>query len=93
MILLECPNCGARNVSEFRYGGEVNKRPSGEANSATWAGYLYQRQNPLGWLREWWYHRYGCRRWFIAERHTVRHDVRATYFWGQPREGRESWHG
>lgn len=82
MILLECPNCGARNVAEFRYGGEVHKRP--DVNGVTqqeWSDYLYMRENPLGVLREWWFHRAGCGRWFIAERHTKTHDVHKTYFW------------
>lgn len=80
MILLECPNCGPRNVAEFRYGGEVQMRPAGQPDLKSWTSYLYRRQNPLGWLREWWFHRDGCRRWFIAERHTKDHLVRATYF-------------
>jgi len=82
MILLTCPNCGARNVSEFRYGGETNKRP--DVNTATphdWAEYLYMRRNPNGMIREWWYHRAGCGSWFIAERHTKTHDIIATYLW------------
>ena len=27
MLLLTCPNCGHRNSSEFRFGGEYNSRP------------------------------------------------------------------
>jgi sarcosine oxidase subunit delta len=81
MILLECPNCGARNVSEFGYGGELNKRPGPDPSAAAWAAYLYMRDNPLGNLREWWYHRAGCEQWFIAERHTKTHEVTKTYFW------------
>lgn len=81
MILLPCPNCGPRNVSEFRYGGEVRQRPQGEGiTAAVWVDYLYMRDNRLGLQREWWYHRQGCRRWFIAERHTKTHEVRATRF-------------
>ena len=81
MILLDCPNCGARNVSEFRYGGEVNQRPGVNPSAEEWAAYLYMRENPLGNLREWWYHRAGCEQWFIAERHTKTHEVIKTYFW------------
>lgn len=82
MILLSCPNCGPRNASEYRYGGEVHKRPGGEAlTPAEWAEYVYMRDNKLGVQREWWYHRQGCRRWFIAERHTKTHVVQATYLW------------
>jgi len=82
MILLTCPNCGARNVGEFRYGGETNNRPDvNTATAETWAEYLYMRKNPNGMIREWWYHRAGCGSWFIAERHTKTQDIIATYLW------------
>jgi len=82
MILLKCPNCGERNVSEFRYGGEVKKRPNPNmADNGAMADYLYLRDNPLGVLQEWWYHRSGCAMWFIAERHTKSHEVINTYTW------------
>ena len=88
MILLSCPNCGPRNVSEFRFGGEVSQRPKGEDISrAEWTEYIYMRDNKLGMQREWWYHRQGCKRWFIAERHTQTHEVEASYFW--PPESQE----
>jgi len=80
MILLPCPNCGLRNVSEFRYGGEVRQRPQGEdVTQVEWVAYVYLRDNKLGVQREWWYHRQGCRRWFIAERHTRTHAIQASY--------------
>lgn len=82
MILLSCPNCGERNVSEFRYGGEARARPDPNLTGPPdWAGYLYMRANPQGVLREWWYHRAGCGCWFIAERHTKTHEVIRTYLW------------
>jgi sarcosine oxidase subunit delta len=82
MILLTCPNCGERNVSEFRYGGEIQKRPNpNTATNAEMTNYLYLRDNPLGEMREWWYHRAGCGTWFIAERHTKTHKVLKTYIW------------
>ena len=34
------------------------------------AGYLFFRENVNGWQTEWWLHRDGCRKWFLAERHT-----------------------
>ena len=84
MILLECPNCGPRNATEYRYGGEVQARPTPEqSDQAQWGAYLYLRRNPIGFLREWWYHRAGCRSWFIAERHTKTHEINATYFWSE----------
>jgi sarcosine oxidase subunit delta len=82
MILLNCPNCGKRNISEFRYGGELNIRPeSGKTTPSQWNSYLYIRDNILGSQKEWWFHRQGCMRWFIAERHTKTHEVYRTYFW------------
>lgn len=82
MLLLNCPNCGQRNVNEFHYGGEVKSRPqqSPSPTDRQWADYLYMQQNPLGWLREWWCHRGGCGEWFVAERHTKTHEVRKTCF-------------
>jgi sarcosine oxidase subunit delta len=52
-FLLPCPNCGPRDVDEFRYGGQL---PSGDGS------------NLPGPQVERWYHRFGCRRWLIAER-------------------------
>lgn len=78
MILIPCPWCGPRNVSEFRYVGEVKARP--EPNATTpeqWRTYLYVRNNPAGWTTEKWFHRAGCHRYFTVERDTVRNAVRA----------------
>jgi heterotetrameric sarcosine oxidase delta subunit len=41
-----------------------------------WRGYLYLRDNPAGWLRETWYCRSGCRRWFALERNTATNEFR-----------------
>ena len=78
MIELHCPNCGRRNVSEFRYVGERHARPDPTtADPATWRGYLYLRDNPAGWVDETWLHRSGCRRYLVIERHTVTNEIRA----------------
>lgn len=69
-FLLACPLCGPRDVYEFRYGGEIQKRPAPGSSPETWATYLYARTNIDGVERAWWYHRTGCRRWFQAERDT-----------------------
>ena len=51
MMLLTCPNCGARNVSEFRYVGESKSRPDPEtATPEQWRRYLYFHRNPAGWV-------------------------------------------
>lgn len=87
MLILECPNCGPRNVQEFRYGGEYNPRPVDPATlkEAAWTQYLYMRRNALGVQKEWWYHRAGCGLWFLAERHTKTNEVSRTYVWDEER--------
>ena len=60
-FLLNCPNCGPRDVSEFRYGGQVAPANGGG--------------NLPGPQRERWYHRLGCRRWLSAERDVRTNEV------------------
>src|SRR3712207_9581297 len=77
MILLSCPYCGPRNASEFRYVGEVSERPDpNETGVEQWRTFLYTRNNPAGWTTETWFHRAGCRKQLVAERHTVTNEVR-----------------
>lgn len=85
MFVINCPNCGRRGVTEFRWGGELSTRndsrkPQAEAPSPE---PLYLRENALGVIREWWYHRAGCGEWLIAHRHTKTNEVTATYFFGE----------
>jgi len=78
VILLPCPSCGPRDAAEFGYVGESAARP--DARAATpqqWRDYLYQRRNAAGWTTETWYHRMGCRRYLVLERHTVTNEARA----------------
>jgi heterotetrameric sarcosine oxidase delta subunit len=77
-FLLECPNCGRRDVNEFRYQGEVTKRPPPDPTLRALADYVYFRDNVAGVQREWWYHRIGCGTWFVAERDTRSNDVLRT---------------
>jgi len=83
MITINCPNCGKRNSSEFRFGGEYNLRPAQplEQSDAQWADYIYMQNNKLGVQKEWWYHRHGCSTWFVAERHTGSNGIERTTFW------------
>ena len=79
MILLPCPYCGSRNVSEFRYVGELSTRPEPNATDPEeWRAFMYVRANPAGWTTETWFHRAGCRQHFVVERHTVTNEVRAS---------------
>src|SRR5438445_813006 len=63
-FLLACPNCGPREVHEFRHGGEIR---SGATNLP-------------GVQRERWFHRFGCRRWLVAERDVRTNAVLLTRF-------------
>ena len=77
MLLVPCPNCGPRNAADLSYGGESQVRP--DPNTTTpeqWRDYLYLENNPAGWLKENWYCRSGCRRYFSLERHTATNEFR-----------------
>jgi len=77
-MLVPCPHCGPRNVSEFRYLGEEKARPDpNAAEPREWRVYLYVKRNPAGWTTETWFHRSGCQAFFTVERHTVTNEVRA----------------
>ena len=77
MILIPCVHCGPRNVSEFRYGGELGSRPEpGVATRAEWSAYLYAKANAADWTTERWFHAAGCRRYFVIERHTASNEIR-----------------
>lgn len=80
MLLVPCPWCGPRNEDEFQNGGDAAKRrpedPSRLSDEA-WCRYLYVPANTKGWLRERWWHVAGCRQWFVLERNTVTHAIRA----------------
>ena len=69
---------------EFRYGGELNPRPKDpKGSSEEWTDFIYMRANRLGFQTEWWYHRAGCGRWFLAERHTLTNEVKRTFLFGE----------
>ena len=74
-FLLPCPRCGPRDVNEFAYQGEVTIRPKSSPQFEELTSYLYYRNNVAGVQREWWFHRSGCRAWFLAERDTRTNEV------------------
>ena len=77
MMLVRCPWCGPRNADEFRHLGEVVARPDPDAATPEeWRAYLYLRANVAGWVTERWFHRAGCRRYLLVERHTVTNEIR-----------------
>ena len=83
MVIIDCPHCGKRNQSEFRYGGEYNARPKDPmaADDKQWSNYVYIKDNKAGVQREWWYHRTGCGTWFLAERNTKTNVFDRTWLW------------
>jgi heterotetrameric sarcosine oxidase delta subunit len=86
MPLIPCPWCGERDEVEFRYGGEahISHADAATVDDATWADYLYMRNNPKGLFAERWVHQLGCRRWFNVLRDTVSHRIIAVYKIGEP---------
>jgi sarcosine oxidase subunit delta len=88
MLLITCPNCGARPELEFRNVGEAHiARPtfSADISDQDWVEFLYLRANPKGLIMERWRHVHGCARFFNAVRHTVTDKFVMTYKVGDPR--------
>jgi len=72
MLIVPCPNCGPRNSADLRWVGEAGPRPDpSEATPQEWRDYLYMEENPAGIIRETWYCRSGCRKYFVLERDTT----------------------
>jgi len=77
-FLLQCPNCGPRDVAEFACAGEISIRPTTAPTRRELSSYLYFRRNVAGMQEEWWYHRLGCEGWFTARRDTRTNEVSST---------------
>ena len=76
MMLIPCPWCGPRDVTEFSYGGDADARPpADDAPESAWSAYVYLRENPRGAHDELWQHSAGCRRWIRVKRNTLTHEV------------------
>jgi heterotetrameric sarcosine oxidase delta subunit len=73
-FFLTCPNCGPRDVSEFRFGGQILPVTAGD-RVGNQAGFGTNSSNLPGPQRERWYHRFGCRRWIVAERDVRTNEV------------------
>jgi sarcosine oxidase subunit delta len=65
-------------VNEFTCAGEVTVRPERSPSLRELSEYVYFRRNVAGVQREWWYHRFGCKVWFQAERDTRTNEVLLT---------------
>jgi len=71
-FMITCPNCGRRDVHEFRFGAEVRDHMSIEAAVDEKQRYeiIHQRSNTAGPQKESWFHRDGCEEWFTVWRDT-----------------------
>ncbi len=77
---IACPYCGDRDQGEFVYLGDATVQrpdPAGQDAALAFQDYVYLRENPAGWHREYWYHEHGCRSWLVVERNTVTHEIRS----------------
>jgi sarcosine oxidase subunit delta len=76
-MLIPCPYCGARDVSEFTYQGDANRvRPDpASTDQAAWNAYVYDRTNPAGDHHEYWQHSGGCRSHLKVTRNTLTHRI------------------
>lgn len=82
-FLLTCPHCGARPVAEFAYRGEPTPVITDAMDARTIHRAVHLRRNVAGPQREWWMHRAGCQRWFVAERDTNSNAVLRTGLAGE----------
>ena len=86
MLRIACPYCGVRDEPEFQFGGPSHvTRPAFDVDDATWTGYLFTRENPVGVHFERWLHSSGCGQWFNMARNTLTHEVLAVYAMGDAR--------
>jgi heterotetrameric sarcosine oxidase delta subunit len=84
MLRIQCPWCGERDETEFRYRGDASRtRPDADGGAdadaamAAFSAYTYERANPRGWHQEWWLHVGGCRRLLRLTRDTQSHEIRS----------------
>lgn len=76
-MTIPCPYCGPRDLSEFTYQGDATRtRPEPTSTDETaWHAWVYVRQNPAGWHREYWQHSGGCRAHLVVHRNTLTHEI------------------
>ena len=81
-MLISCPYCGPRDVSEFTYQGDgTRRRPAaGSQDVEAWTDYVYDRANPAGAHTEIWQHSGGCRAHLKAVRDTATHEISVVTF-------------
>ena len=60
--------------------GEVLDPPAKDAPAEDWLRHSHMRTNAEGEQREWWNHRFGCRKWFLALRNRTTNEASETYW-------------
>jgi sarcosine oxidase subunit delta len=75
MLLIPCPNCGARDESEFDYGGPAIAFPALEASTSDWHQALHAGDATGERIDEHWYHSGGCECWIRISRNSVTHEI------------------
>jgi sarcosine oxidase subunit delta len=81
-MLINCPYCGPRDLSEFSYQGDGNRtRPDpASTDQAEWNAYVYDRTNIAGDHNEIWQHAGGCRAHLRVTRNTLTHKITSVGF-------------
>lgn len=76
-MLIPCPHCGDRDLSEYSYLGDATmKRPiSDNTQVEEWQKFVYNRLNPRGSHQEHWQHSGGCRLIVEVTRDTLTHEI------------------
>ena len=74
MLLIPCPNCGARDQSEFSYGGLRAPLPPLDASIGDWHTAVHLRSGEMPVREELWYHACGCERWIVVSRNLTTHE-------------------
>ncbi|QPC88120.1 sarcosine oxidase subunit delta family protein [Mesorhizobium sp. NBSH29] len=85
-MLIPCPYCGPRDLSEFTYQGDGNRtRPDpASTDQAEWNAYVYDRINAAGDHQEIWQHSGGCRQHLAVTRSTLTHTMSSVSYVRQP---------
>lgn len=81
-MLIACPYCGPRDLSEFTYQGDATRtRPDpASADQAAWNAYVYDRVNTAGDHAEFWQHSGGCRAHLKLVRSTLTHEIKSVAY-------------
>ena len=78
-MIINHPLLGPRDSAEFVYMGDARliERPDPESDTVAeqFHDYAYLRDNPVGTLRELWFHEGGDRSWLVVTRDTRTHEI------------------